>query len=70
MDIERLMDVLPHYAAMLVLMFLVLAVVRQIFGGVEFWIELVIVVAVVMTYHYGVKFLGIAPEAWEEDRIV
>lgn len=36
MDNDRLLEVAPHYAAMLILVFLVLAVVRAIAGDLGF----------------------------------
>ncbi|MFC4438207.1 MULTISPECIES: hypothetical protein [Natrialbaceae] len=65
MDNDRLLEVAPHYAAMLVLVFLVLAVVRALVGDLGFWIELVIIFVVVFLYRPAVHALDVAPSAWE-----
>jgi hypothetical protein len=64
MDTERLIQLAPHYLAMFVLVFLVLAVVRAALGEVGFWVELAIVLAVVFAYRPVVTRLGIGPSDW------
>lgn len=66
MDTDRLREVAPHYIAMLLLVFLVLAVVRTGVGEIGFWTELVIIAVVVFAYRPIVIRLGIAPSAWEQ----
>lgn len=65
MDTSRLMELLPHYVAMFLLVFLVLTVIRSFVGEIGFWVELVIVVAVVFAYRPLVIRLGLAPDTWE-----
>lgn len=65
MDTDRLLEVAPHYVAMVLLVFLVLGVVRVVFGDLGFWIELAVIAVVVLAYPPGVKRLGVAPAAWE-----
>lgn len=65
MDTNQLKEVVPHYFAMLILVFLVLAIVRAVVGDVGFWIELVIISIVVFSYRPIVFRLGIAPSGWE-----
>jgi cytosine/uracil/thiamine/allantoin permease len=65
MDTDRLLELAPHYVAMLVLVFLVLAGVRAVAGEIGFWVELVIVIGVVFAYRPVVVRLGIAPSEWE-----
>ncbi len=67
-DTETLRQVLPHYLAMFLLVFLVLAVIRATVGEIGFWAELVVIVAVVFAYRPAAQYLGVAPEAWEERR--
>lgn len=62
---NRLIELLPHYLALLILIFLVLAIVRAAVGDLGFWIELAIVIAVGLGYPTLVRVLGIAPSAWE-----
>lgn len=64
MDTDRLKELAPHYAAMLVLVFLVLGIVRLALGEVNFWIELPIIVIIVFAYRPIVKRLGIGPTLW------
>lgn len=66
MDSERLLEVVPHYVALLLLVFLVLSVVRSVAGDVGFWIELLIVLVVGSLYRPLVQRLGIGPSAWED----
>jgi hypothetical protein len=65
MDTDRLRELALHYAAMLLLVFLVLAIVRAAVGEIGFWIELAIVLVVVFAYRPLVTRLGIAPRGWE-----
>lgn len=66
MDTEHLVEVAPHYVAMLVLVFLVLSIVIPLIGDLNFWIELVIIFVVVFVYRLAVVRLGVAPSAWEK----
>lgn len=65
MDAERLLSLVPHYIAMLLLAFLVLGVVRATVGDLGFWIEFAIVGVIVFTYRPVVTRLGVAPSAWD-----
>ena len=65
MDTDRLLELVPHYVAMFVLVFLILAVVRALVGEIGFWIELAIIIAVVFVYRPVVMRLGIGPSHWE-----
>lgn len=66
MDTDRLLEVAPHYVAMIVLVYLVLAVVEAVVGGLGFWTELVLIAAVVFAYRPLVMRLGVGPSAWEQ----
>jgi hypothetical protein len=65
MESNTLLELVPHYLAMLLLVFLVLAVVRTLVGDLGFWVEVVIIFVLVFLYRPGAKRLGIAPAAWE-----
>lgn len=65
MDTDRLIEVAPHYAAMLLLVYLVIAVVGLVVGDLSFWAELAIILVVVFAYRPVVMRLGIGPSAWE-----
>ena len=66
MDRDELLEVAAHYAVLFVLVLIVLAVVRNAVGEVGFWVELVVIVAMVFAYRPIVLRLGIAPSAWEK----
>jgi len=66
MDRNQLIELVPHYVAMLLLVFLVLAIVRASVGEVGFWIELVIIAVVVFAYRPIVVRLGFGPSSWVE----
>jgi hypothetical protein len=65
MDTDKLLELAPHYLAMLLLVFVVLAVVQAIVGEVGFWVELAIVIVVVFAYRPIVLRLGVGPRAWK-----
>ena len=65
MDTDRLLELAPHYLAMFVLVFAVLAVVRAAVGEIGFWLELAIILVVVFAYRPVVTRLGIGPSGWE-----
>jgi hypothetical protein len=66
MDRTQLLELVPHYVAMLLLVFVVLTSVRAVAGEVGFWVELAIVVVVVFGYRPIVLRLGLGPSIWEE----
>jgi len=63
---RQLVELVPHYLAMLVLVAVVVGGVRLAVGELDFWIEFVIVAVVVFLYRPAVGYLGVAPSAWEE----
>ena len=70
MDIDRdtVVELVPHYVALIALVFLVLAAVEALVGDPGFWVELAIVFAVAIAYRPLVVRLGVAPSAWEGER--
>ncbi|WP_123536259.1 hypothetical protein [Halosimplex salinum] len=66
-DKRQLLELVGHYAAILLVVTVVLAVVRSAFGEIGFWVELAIVIAVVAVYRPIVKSLGVEPSAWNRD---
>lgn len=68
MDRSQLVELVPHYIAMLLLVFLVLGIVRNAVGDISFWVELGIVAVVVFAYRPVVKRLGVAPSIWERNQ--
>lgn len=65
MDTGTLLEVAPHYVAMLVLSFLAVGVVRGVTGRVILVAELAVVLFVVVVYPFVVRRLGYAPSSWE-----
>jgi hypothetical protein len=65
MDRDQLIELVPHYIAMLLLVFLTLAIVRAAVGEIGFWIEFAIVIIIVFLYRPIVVRLGFAPSSWE-----
>lgn len=66
MDTAKLMELAPHYIAMLILVFGSLAIVRAAVGDLSFWIELIIIVVIVFIYRPIVVRLGVGPRTWEQ----
>ena len=66
MDRETVLALVPHYAAMLVIVFGALAVWRALFGELSLVGEFILIAAIVFTYRPAVKRLGIAPEPWRD----
>lgn len=65
MDREQLIELVPHYVAMLILVFLTLTIVSAVVGEIGFWIELAFIVVVVLAYRPIVVRLGVGPSIWE-----
>ena len=66
MDRNQLIELVPHYLAMLLLVFLILAIVPTVVGEIGFWVEFAIVIVVVFAYRPIVVRLGVAPSVWED----
>jgi len=65
MDKDQLLELAPHYLAMLLLVFFVLEVSQAVVGEVAFWLELALIMVVVFAYRLIVVRLGFAPSSWE-----
>jgi len=65
MDKNTLMELVPHYVGMLILVFGILGIVQLSIGQVGFLIEFAIVVTIAVAYRPLVLRLGIAPSTWE-----
>jgi len=61
----QLAELVPHYVALLVVMFLLLSVVRALVTGLSIWAEIVVIFAIVVAYRLAVERLGYAPSAWQ-----
>ena len=65
MDTDRLLELAPHYIAMLALVFLVLELVAILVGDIGFLTELAIIDVIVFAYRPIVIRLGVAPSGWQ-----
>jgi len=65
MNRNQLAELVPHYVALLVVMFFLLSVVREVRPGLSFWVEVVIIFVIVVAYRAVVERLGYAPSAWQ-----
>ena len=63
---RELLELAAHYVVMLTIVFVVLGVVRGVYGDLSFWIDVVIIGVIVFSYRPLVLRLGVAPEMWEE----
>ena len=62
---SRLVELLPHYLAMIAAIFAVLIAVEELYGGLDFWWSFAVALAVAAIYPFVVRRLGIAPESWQ-----
>jgi hypothetical protein len=66
MDRDTLLALAPHYAVMLVLVFVALGVWRSIVGDIGLLEEFAVIAVIVFSYRPVVKWLGVAPEPWQD----
>lgn len=66
MDRDTVLALAPHYAAMLVIVFVALWVWRSFVGELSLVAEFVLIAAIVFAYRPTVKRLGLAPEPWRD----
>ncbi len=62
---ENLLELLAHYALMIVIMFAVLAAIEALYGDLDFLVSLGVAVVVALAYSIAVRRLGVAPAAWQ-----
>ena len=66
MNWDRQRELLPHYAAVFLLIGVYMAAVRAAFGDVVPAVDILGVVVVVLGYPTVARLVGFAPGAWEE----
>jgi hypothetical protein len=66
MDTDQLIELIPHYLALLILLFVTLWAVQTVVGEVGFWVEFAIVLVAAFAYRPIVVSLGIGPSSWEK----
>jgi len=64
-DTEKIRTLVPHYAVMLVIVFLVVGVLRILLGEVRLIVEFAVILLIVFLYPFAVRRLGYAPGVWE-----
>jgi hypothetical protein len=66
MNTDLILELAPHYVAMLVAVFASLAVLRATAGNLGLVPELGVALVVVFLYPFVVRRLGYAPSVWED----
>lgn len=64
-DTDRIIEILPHYVAMVILITVILALIRTTIGELGFVIEVLLVLPIVFAYPFIARRLGIAPSGWD-----
>lgn len=62
---SRLVELLPHYLAMIAVISGVLLAVQELYGELGFWASFAIAIGVAAAYPFVVRRLGVAPNVWE-----
>ena len=66
MDRDTLLALAPHYAVMLLIVFVALSLWRTFVGDLSLIEEFVVVAVIVFGYRPIVLRLGLAPEPWRD----
>ena len=66
MNSAELRKLVPHYVAVMVLVFIVVTAVDAL-AGIPFWVGVAIALGIGAVYRPLVTALGIAPEPWREE---
>ncbi|MDZ5813351.1 hypothetical protein U4E84_18640 [Halorubrum sp. AD140] len=62
---EKVRQLAPHWAVMFVAMFVALAVVERVLGGLGLGASLLTVLIIAVAYPAVVRTLGVAPPVWQ-----
>jgi hypothetical protein len=62
---EKVRQLAPHWAVMFVVMFVALAAVERVVGGLGLAASLMLVLAIAFAYPFVVRALGVAPTVWQ-----
>lgn len=65
MDRNQLLELALYYIVLLLLVFAILEVSQAVVGDISFWLEMVIILAVVSVYRYIAVQLGLDPSGSE-----
>jgi len=66
MNWRRLLGLVPHYVASLVVILAVVGGLRTFVGKFGILVELPVVIGIILAYPTVVRWLGVAPSGWEE----
>ncbi|SDG04791.1 hypothetical protein SAMN04488067_11381 [Halorubrum xinjiangense] len=62
---EKVRQLAPHWAVMFVAMFVALAAVDRVVGGLGLAASLGLVLVIAFAYPFVVRALGVAPPVWQ-----
>ncbi len=62
---QKIRQLAPHWAAMFVLMILLVVIGESIIGSLLIWQSTALIVATAVAYPVVVRYLGVAPETWQ-----
>ena len=62
---EKVRQLAPHWAVMFVAMFVALAAVERLVGGLGLAASLGVVLVIAFAYPFVVRSLGVAPPVWQ-----
>lgn len=60
-----ILELVPHFVAMIVLIGFAIGSIRLVFDTSAFWVGPVTALAIAFLYPFWVRRLGVAPEPWE-----
>ncbi|MEF8784060.1 MAG: hypothetical protein V5A39_14050 [Haloarculaceae archaeon] len=66
-DTSKILELVPHYIAMLILVFVAVGILRGILPGVSLIVEFGVILVIVFAYPFVVRRLGYAPRYWKSD---
>jgi uncharacterized membrane protein len=66
---SKILELVPHYVAMLILVFVAVGILRGILPDVSLIVEFGVILAIVFAYPFVVRRLGYAPRYWKSDEV-
>lgn len=64
---QKIRQLAPHWAAMFVLMILLVVIGESIIGSLSVWQSTALIITTAVAYPVVVRYLGVAPETWQTD---
>lgn len=62
---SNILELLPHFVAMVVLIALAIGSIRLVFDTSAFWVGPLAALAIAFLYPFWARRLGVAPELWK-----